>query len=558
MKISFAVVRLGSVPVFWLSLCWMVFGLLLPVSLAADLSNRERDAVSLSVNASESVILHTSHEAGYVAAGRPPRSNVANSPTYIQLTLSGNALNDYLVGQSNTAIRATVVPRNVVLVLDYAALSSVEVDGIQQQSLQRQPPYQLWQDTAAALEVAIRQMSVRDSLAIIGFDDVVQVLIPAQPVGDEANKQRLVATMYDVLQRLQLNRQQAMQAGRLHTGLFASIAKGLSELRRVSDKHHVNRLVVISDGAQHRGPNSTDPYAELARSVGAEGMAVTTVGLGLNFREDLLATMARYSGGSHVFVDDSEYLQMLLAEEISTMQDVIAQDIEVNLRFAEHVQPLRLLGRDGDVVGQSVQLRLNQLYAGQAAQVVVEVIHNNKTQLATGADYTIATAKIAYQQPHIQQLMLAEADVQVRYSQNPTEVAMNRNPSVLATVSTLLYNEMTKAAITQRDDGRLDAAQKTLLQANFMLQRAANNYRSQSLLDLATETEAELNGYLNTNDMDWRRTRKILTEQQIRLDNQLPTTTKSYGYELNTEADMLSDQEAKPDITPGINNKSAY
>mgnify|MGYP003380095548 CR=1 FL=1 len=76
------------------------------------------------------------------------------------------------------------------------------------------------------------------------------------------------------------------------TPLFAGVSQGAPELRKFLDKNRVNRVILLSDGQANVGPSSPNELGRLGLSLGKEGIAVTTIGLGLGYNEDLMAPVS--------------------------------------------------------------------------------------------------------------------------------------------------------------------------------------------------------------------------------------------------------------------------
>jgi Ca-activated chloride channel family protein len=57
----------------------------------------------------------------------------------------------------------------------------------------------------------------------------------------------------------------------------------------------------MSDGLANVGPHRPSDFERLGQRLGAQGITVTTVGLGRGYNEDLMAGLASASDGNHAF-----------------------------------------------------------------------------------------------------------------------------------------------------------------------------------------------------------------------------------------------------------------
>ena len=61
--------------------------------------------------------------------------------------------------------------------------------------------------------------------------------------------------------------------------------------------------MLLSDGLTNVGPDSPAELGALGASLETKGIAVSTIGLGLGYNEDLMARLAGRSDRNHAFVE---------------------------------------------------------------------------------------------------------------------------------------------------------------------------------------------------------------------------------------------------------------
>ncbi|MCP4121228.1 MAG: VWA domain-containing protein, partial [Bacteroidetes bacterium] len=196
-----------------------------------------------------------------------------------------------------------------------------------------------------------------DILSIITYSDYVEVLVPATKVSDKRYLKRQIATI---------------QAGG-STALFAGVSKGADEIEKFFDENKVNRVILLSDGLANVGPESPAALGKLGSSLRRIGISVTTIGLGLGYNEDLMVRLAQESDGNHAFVENSRDLARIFEFEFGDILSVVAQNVEIEINCAKGVKPIRVLGRDADVIGNKVYTSLNQIYSNQEKYFLLEI-----------------------------------------------------------------------------------------------------------------------------------------------------------------------------------------
>src|SRR5687767_7659792 len=81
----------------------------------------------------------------------------------------------------------------------------------------------------------------------------------------------------------------------------------------------------------------------------------------------------RRSDGNHYFVKNAAELAKVFNHEFGDVTAVVAQEVCVQVKCAEGVRPIRVLGRDAEIVGQDVIVQVNQIYSAQEKSVLLEV-----------------------------------------------------------------------------------------------------------------------------------------------------------------------------------------
>ena len=168
---------------------------------------------------------------------------------------------------------------------------------------------------------------------------------------------------------------------------------GLGEVRKFRSKDYVNRIILLSDGLANVGPRTPEHFARLGSEFAAEGVTVSTIGLGLGYNEDLMSKLAINADGSHVFVQEPADLAAFLSREIDDVQAIFAQDVEVTVEFDEGVKPLRGLGRTAEVGADRIAWKVGQLIGGSEQVLLAEIEVPGNLDIA---DREIARVRVAY------------------------------------------------------------------------------------------------------------------------------------------------------------------
>jgi Ca-activated chloride channel family protein len=198
-----------------------------------------------------------------------------------------------------------------------------------------------------------------DRVSLVGFSDRARVLLPAQEVG--ADKSRILSA----IDRIQ-------EGG--GTNMHAGLTSGLEQLR-AGGEGYVERILLLSDGHANVGVSDSDSLASLTRQASVADVSTSTIGLGLDFNEDLLATMADAGGGTYHFVDQAQQLAAIFGDELDAMTHTVARDVTVRMDLPPGVSVVDTYGYTDTHDGESWRVYLGDIHAGQERKIVVRLDH---------------------------------------------------------------------------------------------------------------------------------------------------------------------------------------
>jgi Ca-activated chloride channel family protein len=128
-----------------------------------------------------------------------------------------------------------------------------------------------------AAAAAVRRLDKNDIASVVIFDDKIDLLVQAQPVDDHA-------AFIDRIRQIDT---------RGTTAIHGAVTEGAQQVRHNLDPRRLNRVVLLSDGQANVGPRRPEDFAKLGRELLAQGISVSTIGLGNQYNEDLMLALAR-------------------------------------------------------------------------------------------------------------------------------------------------------------------------------------------------------------------------------------------------------------------------
>lgn len=352
-----------------------------------------------------------------------------------------------------------------------------------------------------AAEMALGRLAAEDIVALVAYNHGVDVMRRAGRLGG--------TDLRPVIARLAAD-------GR--TALHAGVVAGAEEVKRNFAEHRVNRVILLSDGLANVGPSTPRELGELGRDLGAKGISVTTIGLGLDYNEDLMQRLAAASDGNHAFVEKASDLAAIFNAEFGDALSVTAQDIEIVIECRAGFRPIRVLGREAAVEGNRIRMKLNQLQGANERYVVVEM---ETPERGTPGDAEVARVTVDYLDLDSGSRARADVEARGRFSRDAREVEDGTNKAVMTQVAAQIATETSEKAVELRDKGDVSGARK-LLESNAMYlkdQRAklgagANAAPAAAVGALEALEKRQNEAAQNLDEENWAKSRKSMRYDQ--------------------------------------------
>jgi len=203
-----------------------------------------------------------------------------------------------------------------------------------------------------SIDSLINQLKTGDRFALVDFDSVVEVPIALTEV-TEAAKGRFREKVRSIEPRDGTN---------LGGGLIAGIdiIKGAGR-----QSGHAQRMILLSDGLANEGITDTSELSRIAEKAVSGEFAVSTIGVGLDFNENLMSSLADHGNGNYTFLEDLSTLDKVLAQEFYGASRIYASDLKVKLNLSQGIEAIEASGYPIEREGNTATLRPGHLYNGQ-------------------------------------------------------------------------------------------------------------------------------------------------------------------------------------------------
>lgn len=210
----------------------------------------------------------------------------------------------------------------------------------------------------AALE-AIGRLEAPDRFAVVMYDNEIDVVLGSTTASGEA---RTLAT----------DRLRAVDA-RGSTDLHGGWLAGCEQVAGSLHPEGVNRVLLLTDGLANVGITDPEELTRLAGELRRRGVGTSTFGVGTDFDETLLQSLADAGGGHFYFIGDVAQLRDHITSEVGETLEVVARDVVLELTLPETVRvdalsPFRL-----EQHGGRARVFLGDMVSGQVLSIALRV-----------------------------------------------------------------------------------------------------------------------------------------------------------------------------------------
>jgi Ca-activated chloride channel family protein len=237
--------------------------------------------------------------------------------------------------------------------------------------------YKLAQAKQAARQL-VGLLHDEDRLAIVHYGSDVKSL-PSMPA-TSANRARMLQYIDGIWD----------EGG---TNIGAGLMTGQHQVQVARSQYQVNRIILISDGQPTEGVTDEEGLKRVVKNIRAEGVTVSSMGVGSDFNEDLMQAFAEYGAGAYGFLEDAGKLASLFQKDLQQATTQVARNVELSFELPEGVLLGEVLGYQAHQAGRSVRVAMPDFAAGQNERVVARVKVNGST---VGQAVDITGVKLTY------------------------------------------------------------------------------------------------------------------------------------------------------------------
>jgi Ca-activated chloride channel family protein len=280
-----------------------------------------------------------------------------------------------------------------------------------------------------------------DVLSIVTFEETVDVLMPARHVTDPNLIKQHIARIVP---------------GNT-TNLFDGLYAGGAQAASVPLDGYVTRVLVLTDGEPTAGLRDFASIVNQVADLKARGITVTALGFGPEYNEELMAGVARRSGGNYYYIARPEQIPDVFRKEMESVLGVQAKNARLSLQLPRGCSVRQVYGSPPTFGARTAEVSLGDIEQGAVLSKLWEVEWDEHR----AGTYRVARAVLSWDDPGTGRTETAAANAVVEFTPDRARVQSGSDPAVAQELSVALASRDLEKTMMGMRTQQISAAEAT-------------------------------------------------------------------------------------------------
>lgn len=320
-----------------------------------------------------------------------------------------------------------------------------------------------------AAQFAVENLLPSDRISVTLFDTHVNTLIPSTLATDKTH----------IIQQIQ--RIRAGSSTALHQGWV----EGGMQVSQYLNPEHLNRVILLSDGLANVGETQPDVIANDVHGLSKRGVGTTTMGVGDDYSEDLLESMARSGDGNFYHIQSPDQLPSIFESELMGLSSTLGQKVSLGLKL-QNGAALQDVLNDFDLTNTG-RYQLPNLVVGSPINVVMRL----RIPALTSAT-ELCTIRLAWDDPHRSDRQVITASFSLPVVSVEQLSDFPADPTVAEQVALLMAARARQEAVVSLSQGDSLTAMSALKSARSLFEAMPASPAAMQEMDALQDLETDL------------------------------------------------------------------
>lgn len=285
----------------------------------------------------------------------------------------------------------------------------------------------------------VDQLTEQDVLSIVTFSDTVDVVMPPRKI---VNKQ----LVKEHIMRLTVADT---------TNIYDALVVGTQQATSVNLPGYQTHLILLTDGEPTVGIKDFSTIVSAAARAKEFGFHITALGFGPDYNEELLAGIARRSGGKYYYIDQPQRIPEVFQQELVRLMTVVARNPKLEVHLSRWVQVRQAFGGELQMQGRTATLNLVDVERGSTLNPVLELEFPNHP----AGIYRIAKLTLQWEDIVTGRVESATADAVLEFTPDPALANQPQDPRVANELQVAVASRALEKTVMGMRANQLDRTQ---------------------------------------------------------------------------------------------------
>ena len=234
-------------------------------------------------------------------------------------------------------------------------------------------------DARNAVVRLIHTLGPQDRMAIITYSNTVELLSSLTPMSPD-NRAEMSAAVHGI------------QSGG-GTNLGGGLRHGIATLLESPGELRQRKVILISDGLANQGVTDPRALGAMAANGVEHNLGVSTVGVGYDFNELLMTTIADHGAGNYYFLENPSSFAKVFEKEFRSARNKVADALEVRIPLRDGIRLVDAGGFPITLEGDVAVIHPGDLLAGQTRKLFLSY----KIPTNHQKDFSLGKIQVRYQ-----------------------------------------------------------------------------------------------------------------------------------------------------------------
>lgn len=210
-------------------------------------------------------------------------------------------------------------------------------------------------------------------------------------------------------------------------------------------------MLVLSDGDPTAGIKDFATLVQKSAEIKSQGITITFLGFGPDYNEELLASMAKKSGGNYYYIAQPHLIPEVFRTELEKLLTVAARNLSLEFKLARWVKLRSATGLAQLPGGSEFSLPLADVEKGAVIHQMVDLEFPNHPM----GWYRVGSGRLSYEDASLGTVKTVDIDLVMEFCSDAARYSIPANPVVTRAADLALASRQVEKTIMGLKTGQL-------------------------------------------------------------------------------------------------------